>query len=122
MTALLARETKGETILRGNAMILLHARMKEVTSLHFGILHLKYPIRYPKQDGELVKTAMVMLAPAHCSCQALETIGVISSSLLERWGLMEILHEGSRQAVYQELIQLFKGFYQKKYVEYLGEV
>lgn len=118
--ALLAREAEGETVLRGNAMVLLHARTGYVSSLLFGILHLKEPIRYPAEHGELVRTAIVMLAPEDSSHEALETIGAVSAALLERWGLIEILNEGKPDDIYRELETIFKDFYQKKYRELLG--
>ena len=118
--ALLAREAKGETILRGNNMVLLHARTSLAQSLRFGILHFKVPVQYPAENGELVRTAMVMLAPEDSSREALETIGAVSAALLERWGLIEILNEGNPEDIYQELETIFKDFYQKKYRELFG--
>ncbi|WP_270400061.1 BglG family transcription antiterminator [Mitsuokella multacida] len=117
---LLARESKGETILRGNAMVLLHARTDLVPGLRFGILHLEQPMVYPERDGEAVRTAVVMLAPQESSCEALETIGAVSSALLERWGLIALLNEGNQDAIYQELEHIFRDFYQKKHQELFG--
>lgn len=119
-SALLAREAEGETILRGNAMVLLHARTHFAPSPLFGILHLRVPVQYPAKDGELVRTAIVMLGPKDSSREALETIGAVSAALLERWGLIEILNEGNPHDIYQELETIFKDFYQKKYQELLG--
>lgn len=119
-SALLAREAKGETILRGNAMVLLHARTRFVSSLLFGILHLRVPMQYPAEGGEPIRTAIVMLGPEDSSREALETIGAVSSALLERWGLISILNEGNSHDIYQELETIFKDFYQKKYRELFG--
>ena len=118
--ALLARESKGETILRGNAMVLLHARTDLAPGLRFGILHLEQPMLYPEQDGEAVRTAVVMLAPQESSCEALETIGTVSAALLERWGLIALLNEGNQDAIYHELEHIFRDFYQKKQQELFG--
>lgn len=118
--ALLARESKGETILRGNAMVLLHARTDLAPGLHFGILHLEQPMLYPEENGEAVRTAVVMLAPQESSCEALETIGTVSAALLERWGLIALLNEGNQDAIYQELEHIFRDFYQKKQQELFG--
>ena len=118
--ALLARESKGETILRGNAMVLLHARTDFVPGLRFGILHLEQPMLYPEKNGEAVRTAVVMLAPKESRCEALETIGTVSAALLERWGLIALLNEGNQDAIYQELEHIFRDFYQKKQQELFG--
>lgn len=117
--ALREREAKGSTILRGNGMILMHARTGYADCLQFGILHLDVPLRYPagESEAEPVRTVMVLLAPAQCSQEELETIGAISTSLLERLGFIEILHEGNPDRVHKELIQIFRSFYQKKYKE-----
>ena len=107
-------------VLRGNAMILLHARTDLVPGPRFGILHLEQPMLYPERDGEAVRTAIVMLAPKESSCEALETIGAVSAALLERWGLIAILNEGNPHDIYQELEHIFRDFYQQKYKELFG--
>ena len=68
-----------------------------------------------EESGEPVKTAIVMLAPSSANPVQLETIGYISSILLERWGLIEILQEGNKIFIYKELEKIFREFYQKKY-------
>lgn len=120
VAALLRRESEGETVLRGNAMVLLHARTDLVPGPRFGILHLEQPMLYPERDGEAVRTAIVMLAPKASSCEALETIGAVSAALLERWGLIAILNEGNPHDIYQELEHIFRDFYQQKYKELFG--
>lgn len=120
VAALLRRESEGETVLRGNAMVLLHARTDLVPGPRFGILHLEQPMLYPERDGEAVRTAIVMLAPKESSCEALETIGAVSAALLERWGLIAILNEGNPHDIYQELEHIFRDFYQQKYKELFG--
>ena len=75
---------------------------------------------YPEQDGEAVRTAVVMLAPQESSCEALETIGTVSAALLERWGLIALLNEGNQDAIYHELEHIFRDFYQKKQQELFG--
>jgi mannitol operon transcriptional antiterminator len=56
----------------------------------------------------------VLLAPESCSCYELETIGHLSSILLERWGLLEVLHEGDERHIHGELIRIFKEFDEEK--------
>lgn len=115
--ALLAREDKGSTAIIGSGMILLHCRSQAVTKLQFGIIHLGSYFLYPAEPTEKIRTAVVMLAPADSSCYELETIGYISSILLDRWGLIEILNEGSHELIKEELIRIFREFYAQKYKE-----
>lgn len=62
-----------------------------------------------------------MLAPKACSREALETIGHISSILMERWGLIEALHEGNPDDIHAELTHIFREFYQKQTQILLGD-
>lgn len=115
--ALLVRETYGGTVIKGNQMVLLHCRCAAVDHLRFGIIHLE---RYSFLDevdskNEKIKTAIIMLAPAKVDPYDLETISYISTILLERWGLIEILHEGNKKRIYQELEDIFRDFYKEKY-------
>lgn len=113
---LLAREAKGGTILRGNQMVLLHAKSNFSTKLQFGIIHLGDGFIYRQDDkDEVIRTAIVMLAPTDSSAYAIETMGYISSVLLDRWGFIAILHEGSRESIKEELIHIFQEFYHKQY-------
>jgi len=115
--ALLNREEYGGTVIRGNQMILLHCRSEAISHLKFGIIHLnQYEAQAEAEHKtEQIKTAIVMLAPQDAHKYSLETIGYISTILLERWGLIELLHEGDQKLIYLELVKIFKEFYQKKY-------
>ncbi|SEJ69596.1 mannitol operon transcriptional antiterminator [Propionispira arboris] len=117
MAALLNREEYGGTVIRGNKMILLHCRSAAISHLTFGIIHLnQYEVQTEFETKiEQIKTAIVMLAPQNAHKYSLETIGYISTILLERWGLIELLHEGDQKLIYLELVKIFKEFYQKKY-------
>ncbi len=119
--ALLAREELGSTAITGSGMILLHCRSPHVKKLQFGLVHLGPVFSYENQPEETIKTALVMLAPMDCSRQALETIGHISSILLERWGLIEVLHEGNPSYIHEELTRIFREFYQKRSRELMEE-
>ena len=77
-------------------MIMLHCRSPFVQGLQLGIVRLGEYFLYPAEPREKIRTAIVLLAPRDCSCYELETIGHISSILLERWGLLDMLHEGSQ--------------------------
>ena len=114
---LLAREDKGSTAVSGNHLILLHCRSNHVQSIHFGIVHMGEFFFYPAEPTERIRTAAVMVAPKECSPYELETIGYISAILLERWGFIEVLHEGNKRLIYEELVRIFQEFHAKKYKE-----
>lgn len=119
MQALIQREDQGSTAITGCHMILLHCRSAAVTQLQFGIIHVGSWFLYPAEPAEKIRTVIVMLAPLQSSCYELETIGHISAILLERWGLIEVLHEGDKMLIQKELMHIFKTFYAKKYKELL---
>ena len=119
MQALIQREDQGSTAITGCHMILLHCRSAAVTKLQFGIVHVGSWFLYPAEPTEKIRTVVVMLAPLESSCYELETIGHISAILLERWGLIEVLHEGDKVLIHKELMHIFKTFYEKKYKELL---
>jgi mannitol operon transcriptional antiterminator len=98
-------------------MILLHARNEVITGLRLGLVRLGRQFLYPAEPEEKIATAIVLLAPKECSCYELETIGHISSILLERWGLIEMLHEGDERQIKAELIRIFRDFYEVKHQE-----
>jgi len=121
---LLSREEKGSTLLTGQQMVLLHCRTKFTSTLQFGLIHLSPGFIYPPTEdgrqGELLRTAIVMLAPEDASETELNTIGHISEVLLDRWGLIDILHEGNFTDIRETLVQIFKDFYQQKQREIMG--
>ena len=117
---LLAREEAGGTLLSGQRMVLLHCRTHFVPCPMLGILHLAPGFRYPAEGGELLRTAIVMLAPQEASAIELETIGHLSAVLLDRWGLINVLHEGSQECIREELVEIFKEFQGQKQKELLG--
>ena len=113
---LLLREDKGSTLIVGRHMILLHCKSAAVKAAAFGILQLGDGFIYP-DDGEIVRTAIVLLAPQDADEFTLETIGHIASVLLDRWGFIEILHEGDGAEIQQEMLKIFEDFYKTKYKE-----
>ncbi|MBR1646743.1 MAG: BglG family transcription antiterminator [Selenomonadaceae bacterium] len=115
---LLLREDKGSTLIFGRHMILLHCKSAAVKSAAFGILQLGNGFEYPA-GGEVVRTAIVLLAPLDADEYALETIGHIASVLLDRWGFIEILHEGDGEEIRREVLKIFEDFYRTKQKELL---
>ena len=113
---LLRREDKGSTLIIGRHMILLHCKSAAVKSSAFGILQLGEGFKYP-DDGETVRTAIVLLAPLDVDEFTLETIGHIASVLLDRWGFIEILHEGDGAEIQREVLKIFQDFYKTKFKE-----
>ena len=114
---LLIREDKGGTVLAGQHMVLLHCKSDFVKSPTFGILQLGEGFKYPA-DGETIRTAIVLLAPFDATEFAIETIGHIATVLLDRWGFIEILHEGNGEEIRGEMLRIFEDFYKAK----LGEL
>jgi len=111
--SLLLREDKGSTLIIGKHMILLHCKSVGIKAPAFGILQLGEGFKYPA-DGELVRTAIILLAPLEVDECTLETIGHIASVLLDRWGFIEILHEGDGNEIRQEVLKIFEDFYKTK--------
>lgn len=116
--SLLLREDAGSTLIFGRHMILLHCKSPAVKSASFGILQLGDGFEYPA-GGEVVRTAIVLLAPIDADEYALETIGHIASVLLDRWGFIEILHEGDGEEIRREVLKIFEDFYRTKQKELL---
>ena len=114
--SLLMREGKGSTLIVGRHMILLHCKSPAVKAATFGILQLGEGFKYP-DDGEIVHTAIALLAPQDADEFTIETIGHIASVLLDRWGFIEILHEGNYNEIRLEMLKIFEDFYKAKYKE-----
>ena len=116
--ALLLREDVGSTLIVGRHMILLHCKSPAVNAPAFGILQLGEGFTYP-EGGEVVRTAIVLLAPHDADEFTIETIGHIASVLLDRWGFIEILHEGDAAEIRREVQKIFEDFYRAKLKELL---
>ena len=116
--SLLLREDAGSTLVVGRHMILLHCKSAAIKSASFGILQLGDGFEYPA-GGEVVRTAIVLLAPLDADEYALETIGHIASVLLDRWGFIEILHEGDGEEIRREVLKIFEDFYRTRQKELL---
>ena len=114
--ALLLREDKGSTLIVGRHMILLHCKSAAVKAPAFGILQLGDGFKYP-DDGEIVRTAIALLAPLDADEFTIETIGHIASVLLDRWGFIEILHASDGGEIQREMLNIFEDFYKAKYKE-----
>lgn len=111
---LLIREDKGGTVITGQRMVLLHCKSKFVTEPTFGILQLGEGFDY---KGEIICTAIVLLAPFDADEYTIDTIGYIASVLLDRWGFIEILHEGEGAEIQGEMLRIFEEFYKTKLSE-----
>ena len=108
--ALLIREDKGGTIIADHHMVLLHCKSKFVNSATFGILQLGEGFKYP-EDGEIIRTAVVLLLPDDADEYMVETIGHITSALLDRNNFVEILHDGNSDKIKNEVLHIFEEFY-----------
>ena len=115
--ALMQREDKGSTVFSGHQMVLLHCKTDCVESLALGILQLNSGFNY---SGELVKTAIVLLARPDSNEACIDTIGHIAAVLIDRWSFINILHEGNEQEIRKELIKIFEDFYKAKFNELMN--
>lgn len=110
---LLIREDKGGTVITDHHMVLLHAKSAVVKSATFGILQLGEGFTYP-DEGEIIRTAIVLLVPADADEYTVDIIGHIASVLLDRWGFIEILHEGDSEEIRGEMLRILEEFYKAK--------
>ncbi|MDD3114344.1 MAG: PRD domain-containing protein [Anaerovibrio sp.] len=113
--ALIQREACGSTMVWGHGIVLLHCQSQYVPRLQLGVIHTGEQFAYDDSSHEKPRTVIVMAAPSGASAREKETIGYISSILLERWGLIELLHEGDQELIYHELEKIFREFFQEKY-------
>ena len=112
--ALMQREDKGSTLFSGHHMVLLHCKTDCISTLALGILQLGKGFIY---SGELVKTAIVLLAPSDSNEACIDTIGHIAAVLIDRWSFINLLHEGNGEEIHKELINIFADFYKNKFNE-----
>ena len=96
----------------------MHCKSPAIKVAAFGILQLGEGFIYP-DDGEIVRTAIVLLAPLDADEFTIETIGHIASVLLDRWGFIEILHEGDGKEIEHEMLKIFEDFYKAKFKEFM---
>ena len=94
----------------------MHCKSAAIKAATFGILQLGEGFKYP-DDGEFVRTAIVLLAPLDSDEFTIETIGHIALVLLDRWGFIEILHEGDGKEIEHEMLKIFEDFYKGKFKE-----
>lgn len=115
--ALLIREDRGGTIIAERHMVLLHCKTKFINSAAFGILQLEDGFKYP-EDGGIIQTAMIVLVPADSDEYTVETVGYISSMLLEKGDFVEVLHEGNSEEIKSAILDIFSEFYNSKHEEF----
>ncbi|MBU3112728.1 BglG family transcription antiterminator [Clostridium lacusfryxellense] len=114
--ALKNREEKGNTVVTGHEMILLHCRTGFVKKLYFGAIKLTKGIECLNglDKIENVKLAIIMLAPEECSKSHIEVIGYVSKNLIERIDFLKYLKAGNSEYAFSELNDILKEFYNQK--------
>jgi len=114
--ALKNREEKGNIIVTGHEMILLHCRTDAVKELYFGAVKLstKLECLNGKNEIENVLLGIVMLAPEDCSKLHLEVIGYVSKMLIERVDFLKYLKAIDVDKAFNELNDILKEFYKQK--------
>lgn len=114
--ALKSREEKGNTVVTGHEMILLHCRTDIVQELYFGAVKLFKGLECLNGEGktENIKLGIIMLAPEECSELQIEVIGYVSKMLIERVDFLKYLKAGDRDYAFNELNDILKEFYRQK--------
>jgi len=114
--ALKDREEKGNTVVTGHEMILLHCRTDVVKKLYFGAIKLSKSLECLNGEGktENIKIGIIMLAPEDCSTAYIEAIGYVSKMLIERFDFLKALKAGDSDYAFYELNDILKEFYKQK--------
>jgi len=114
--ALKNREEKGNIVVTGHEMILLHCRTDTVQKLYFGAIRLSKGIECLNGENKIenIKLGIVMLAPEECSSIQIEVIGYVSKMLLERIDFLKYLKAGESGYAFNELNDILKEFYNQK--------
>ena len=105
-----SREEKGSTIIKD--LMLLHTKSKVIQNLTVGIIQLE---KFLKVNEKEVSTVLILLVPDKADEKALETMGVLSESIIENTNLLDILHQGSKAEIYLELEKIYTNYFKKKY-------
>lgn len=114
--ALKNREEKGNIVVTGHEMMLLHCRTDAVKELYFGSIKLSKDLEClnGKNEIEHIKLGIIMLAPEDCSTRHIEVIGYVSKMLIERVDFVKYLKAGEEGKAFDELNDILKEFYKQK--------
>ncbi|MBU3158071.1 BglG family transcription antiterminator [Clostridium estertheticum] len=114
--ALKDREEKGNTVVTGHEMILLHCRTDVVQNLYFGAVKLSECLECTNGENKVenIKLGIIMIAPEDSSALQIEVIGYISQMLLERADFLKYLKSGERDYAFNELNDILEKFYKRK--------
>lgn len=80
--------------------MLLHTKSKVIQNLTVGIIQLEKSLKVNEKE---ISTVLILLVPDKADEKALETMGVLSESIIENTNLLDILHQGSKAEIYLEL-------------------
>lgn len=80
--------------------MLLHTKSKVIQNLTVGIIKLEKSLKVNEKE---ISTVLILLVPDKADEKALETMGVLSESIIENTNLLDILHQGSKAEIYLEL-------------------
>jgi mannitol operon transcriptional antiterminator len=113
--ALNKREELGSTILPGQQLMVLHARVPNMNRLHFGVLRFLNAYSHINGSGkcEQVNVVLVMLAPDACHRSYVEPISHISKTLVEDsegQHFLKVLREGNSNMIKIEIANLLDRF------------
>ena len=106
----LNQEKKSSTIIK--TLMLLHTKSKVIQNLTVGIIQLEKSLKVNEKE---ISTVLILLVPDKADEKALETMGVLSESIIENTNLLDILHQGSKTEIYLELEKIYTNYFKKKY-------
>ena len=114
--ALKNREEKGNTVVTGHEMILIHCRTDVVEKLYFGAIKISKGLECLNGEGvtEDIKIGIILLAPEDCNEAYIEVIGYVSKMLIERVNFLKYLKDGNQDYAFNELNDILKEFYKQK--------
>ena len=68
-----------------------------------------------EKGSTIIKDLMLLNTKSKVDEKALETMGVLSESIIENTNLLDILHQGSKAEIYLELEKIYTNYFKKKY-------
>lgn len=100
-SAFKAREKLGSTLLKGEGIMLLHARISGKIGPYFGVYRLKRPWIHP--SGEVVESLVIMLMGQDASSEVSSLLSFISQGLLEDSRFLLAIKRNQQEQVSDQL-------------------
>lgn len=104
MRALIEREARGSTVLKGEGVVLLHTRTRAVETPIFNIWRVDKGLY--SDEGERISLAIVMIIPSDSPKALVDVMSFLSKSLIREAGLLELLKKASKEDIIERLNHL----------------